>query len=139
MQNTKRARNFIFLFGLFFISFLITANAQTDVFSYKIKPVPQADRTNLEISLQFQAADKNPLTVRMPPDCFGTPDLYKYVTRFEGKNGTIVKPGEKEAQKIVQPNPDGKVSLRYTLSYDPKLMDNSPYAPNTSAEHFHVA
>jgi predicted metalloprotease with PDZ domain len=139
MKNNLPTANFFLLYGLFFISFICSANAQTDVFSYKIKPVPQADRTNLEISLQFQAADNKSLTVKMPSDCFGTPDLYKYVTRFEGENGTIVTAREKQSERIVQPAADGKVSLRYTLSFDPNEMDKFPYAPNTGADYFHAA
>lgn len=117
----------------------ISQRPADNVFSYKIKPIPQVDRTNLEISLRFQANDTNPLKIKMPSDCFGMPDLDKYVTSFEAENGTSIKAGDKATEKTVQPNSDGMVTLRYTLSFDPKVMDNYPYSPNTSAEHFHLA
>lgn len=116
-----------------------TVNAQSDSFSYRITPKPQIDRTELEISLVFQNIGANSLTVELPSDCFGTPDLYKYVTKFEGVAGTEVHSGKQADQRIVKPNADGSVSLRYTLSFDPKAMETSPYSPNTGPDHFHLA
>lgn len=125
---------------IFFLSAcIVNVGAQPRIISYKIKPVPQHDRTNLEIRLNFQPENADSLVVKMPVDCFGMPDLYKYVMRFEGENGTIVEEGEKPGEKNVVPNEDGKVALRYTLSFDPGAMDKFPYSPNTGADYFHVA
>ncbi len=130
----------ILIFLIFLLAFSAGTKAQTtNALSYKIKPVPQNDRTNLEISVEFRADNAEPLTVKLPTDNFGTPDLHKYVTRFEGEKGTLVKAGEKDFEKIIQPTPDGFAALRYTISYDPKAMDDYAYAPNTGAAYFHVA
>ncbi|MBK7932985.1 MAG: hypothetical protein IPK01_05695 [Acidobacteria bacterium] len=131
-------RSYIVLATLF-LSLAIGSNAQTTGFSYKIRPTPLSDRTELNISLSFQNKNSEPLTVKLPSDCFGTPDLSKYVSRFEGIAGTTVQDAESSTERRVKPNSDGTVSLRYTLSYDPKAMDASPYSPNTSAGHFHLA
>jgi predicted metalloprotease with PDZ domain len=58
---------------------------------------------------------------------------------LKAEEGAIIKPGEVESERVVVPSPRGIVALRYVLSYDPKVMDNYPYAPNTSADYFHIA
>ena len=115
------------------------AQPEPERLHYRIRPVPAADRTNLEISLRFSAGGAGPFRVRLPADCFGTPDIRRYVTTFEAEAGAVVGPGEKADERVVTPAPDGTVALRYVLSYDPEVMDDYPYAPNTSASHFHVA
>lgn len=110
-----------------------------NILSYKIKPVPQNDRTDLEISVEFKAEKVGALKIKLPTDNFGTPDLHKFVTRFAGEKGTLVTAGENEREKIVTAARDGNVALRYTISYDPKVMDDFAFAPNTGAKYFHVA
>lgn len=112
---------------------------QTDSIHYQIKPIPTQDRTNLRISVQFKTNNTNPSKIGLPIDCFGTPEIHNSVTSFEDANGAIVKQGEKEAERIVQPATDGTVSLHYTLSFDPKVMDRYAYAPNTGKDYFHLA
>jgi predicted metalloprotease with PDZ domain len=138
VKTFKSCRVIVVLAALFSLSASIAAS-QTEEFTYKIRPIPQADRTTVEVSLTFQNGGTQPLAVGLPSDCFGTPDLYKYVTRFEGESGTSVSIGDKLTERIVRPGPDGIVSLRYTLSYDPKVMDAAPYSPNTGPGHFHLA
>ena len=106
---------------------------------YRIKPVQTSDRTILEISLRFKADNSDPVQVKLPVDCFGTPDIHRYVTKFEAEAGTSISSGAQDTERVVRPSPDGMVSLRYVLSYDPKEMDNYPYAPNTRSNYFHVA
>lgn len=113
------------------------ARADEDI-HYRIKPVPGTDRTDLEISVRFKAVNK--LSVKFPDDCYGTPDLYKYVTEFRGEDGTAVARAASEAERIVTPSAvDGTVALNYTLSFTPGDMDKYPFSPNISANHFHVA
>jgi predicted metalloprotease with PDZ domain len=107
--------------------------------SYRIKPVPLADRTNLEVSVRFKPDNANPIEVRLPTDYYNTPDLYRYVKSFEGEAGSIVNPGKDEKERLVQPNKDGEVRLRYVISYDPKVLDEFAFAPNVGPGHFHTA
>src|SRR5688572_8504429 len=126
---------------LLLIVICVAAFGQNEVpgIEYRIKPIPKADRTDLEISVGFKAENTNPVTARLPVDCFGMPNiLYRYVTKFEGDAGTTVKPAEKENERIIQPAKDGTVSLRYAISYDALEMEKHPYSPNTSPDHFHL-
>lgn len=66
-------------------------------------------------------------------------DIYRYVNRFEGEAGTVVENGADETKRTIKPGADGEISLRYTLSFDPLAMNENPYAPHTSANHFHLA
>ena len=115
------------------------ARAQESKVHYTIRPVPAADRTVLHITANFKSVSSAPMNVKLPADGFGTPDIHKYVTAFEGTAGTKVEKGSNETERIVIPDADGTVSLSYTISYDPVEMDKYPYAPNTGPDHFHVA
>jgi len=75
----------------------------------------------------------------LPTGCYGTPNLYKYVIKFEGKDGTIVKNAARETQKIVTPNKKGRISLKYIISFDPKTIENSAFAPKIHSEFFSIA
>ncbi|MDQ4120743.1 MAG: hypothetical protein M3209_04780 [Acidobacteriota bacterium] len=126
---------------LFFIFLFFGAfnGAQIDDrISYQIKPVPAADRTNLEIAVHLKA-ENHSVKIKLPQDCFGTPDIYRYVIKFEGEAGTIVENGANGAERVVNPDINGVVRLRYTLSFEPQAMNENPYAPHTSANHFHLA
>nr|7XYO_A Chain A, Aminopeptidase M61 [Myxococcus fulvus]7XYO_B Chain B, Aminopeptidase M61 [Myxococcus fulvus] len=106
---------------------------------YRVKPVPAADRTDLRVTVQFQAPDATPLTVRLPEDCYGTPDLHQYVRSFQGMDGVKVSAGGDARERKVFPRPDGRVSLRYVLSFDPRGLDGVSFGPNVGPGHFHVA
>lgn len=122
-----------------------TAAQRTDNYSkdsiiyYTIRPVPLKDRTNLEISVVYKAKSDTAILINLPQDYYGVSDLYKYVTIFEGKRGCVVKPAPKPSQRIVLPNKKKEVAINYTISYDPKELDGTAFAPNVSASHFHVA
>ncbi len=131
----------ISLLMFFVLAFWGALNGVSDgnAISYQIKPVPASDRTNLEIAVQFKAENSNAVKVMLPQDCFGMPDIHRFVTKFEGNGGTSVQEEASSAERMVKPDPSGNVSLRYRLSFDPVLMDEYPYAPHTSATHFHLA
>jgi predicted metalloprotease with PDZ domain len=142
-SNEMRIVKLLLFISLFAPAAAFNAYSQTNAgpkaISYRIRPVPRADRTNLEISVRFKAENSNRLTVKLPTDNFGTPDLYKSVTSFAGEEGTVVEEGEKAGEKVVSPAADGSVALSYTISYDPQAMDAYAYGPNTGAGYFHVA
>ncbi|HEX2640126.1 MAG TPA: hypothetical protein VHL50_06125, partial [Pyrinomonadaceae bacterium] len=114
-----------------------TMAAGPDSVSYTIKPIPRGDRVVLEATVRFNSA--GPLDVGLPTDNFGTPDLHKYVTEFEGLDGTAVKQGDSAARRTVVPAGNGTVAIRYVLSYDPAVMEDYAYGPNVGADFFHLA
>lgn len=128
----------------YFVAIVVTllgawVQPHTHAIHYRIKPVPTADRTSLEITVHFKADSADPIKIKLPTDCFGTPDIHRYVTSFKGEANTVVKMGDSEIERVVQPSADGTVSLRYVLSYAPEVMDEYAFAVNTSNNHFHVA
>lgn len=106
---------------------------------YRITPVPINDRTELTISLQFTAKDPDAIQVKLPSDVFGTPELHRHVSSVVGMDGTEIAEGKDAAERLVTPSSNLKVSLRYTLSYDPEVMASQPYGPNTGPSYFHLA
>jgi predicted metalloprotease with PDZ domain len=106
---------------------------------YTIKPIPAGDRTDLEVSVRFTVQSDTAFIQRLPQDYYGTPNLYKYVTAFEGLNGCKAKATDKPGQRLVWPNANKEVSIKYILSYDPKTLDDFAFGPNVSASHFHAA
>lgn len=127
---------FVILFSA--LSVLGQTNTYNSI-NYKIKPIPTNDRTNLEISVNFKAENNKPLVVKLPTDYYGTPTIHKYVTSFEGKNGTMVKNTEVEIERLIEPNSKGEVSLEYVISYDPKILEDYAFAPKVNANYFHIA
>lgn len=107
-----------------------------ETFRYRIKPIPTNDRTNLEISLQFNAANEVP--VKLPVGCYSLPDIYRSVKTFEGEKGTIVTKGKDETERLVKPNSNGVINIKYTLSFDPERMLDIAFAPSTGADYFHI-
>jgi predicted metalloprotease with PDZ domain len=104
---------------------------------YDLTPTPASDRTELEVSLKFNC--DTPLVIGLPTDYYGTPKIREYVTVFEGANGTTVVSGADDTERLVHPNDQGIVSIRYVISYDPLAMDRYAFAPNTGPSYFYVA
>jgi predicted metalloprotease with PDZ domain len=105
--------------------------------SYTIKPLVRGDRVVLEATVRFRSAGQ--ITIGLPTDNFGTPDLHKYVIEFEGLDGTVVKQGDSSSHRTVLPAEDGSVAVRYVLSYDPAVMEGYAYGPNVGPDFFHLA
>lgn len=112
---------------------------QSDSVTWKVHPVPMGDRTTLEVSVQYGIPVGQSQKVYLPTDAYGTPDLDQYVLSFAGVDGTTVQPGAKPTERIVLPGPDGRVRLKYVISYDPQVMDGFSFAPNIGPTHFYVA
>jgi predicted metalloprotease with PDZ domain len=125
----------VLAFGFF--CFLQSVAGQT--LHYRIKPVALADRTNLEISVNYPTAKTEPLSVKLPVDCYGTPKLHRFVTSFAGESETVVKSGKDDGERLVQPNPQREIRLKYTLSFDPSALADYTYSPNVGNGYFHVA
>lgn len=128
-------KNFIIAVFSFFC-FLQSIEGQT--LHYRIKPIPLADRTNLEISLKFQAAKTDPVTIKLPVDCYGTPKLYRFVASFNGESETLVKNGKDDGERVIQPNPQGEIRLKYVLSFDPRALADNTFSPNVGNGYFHA-
>ncbi|MEZ5344763.1 MAG: hypothetical protein R2681_04315 [Pyrinomonadaceae bacterium] len=129
------------MYGLLLLlfSFLSINPPSAGTINYQIKPLPLADRTNIEVTVDFESPEKAPVSVTLPTDYFGTPNLYRFVKSFEGEAGTVIKPGESEDKRIAVPNKDGRIRIKYLLSYDPELFKFNTYSPNNSSTHFHLA
>ncbi|NNF00103.1 MAG: hypothetical protein HKN25_13865 [Pyrinomonadaceae bacterium] len=106
---------------------------------YKITPVKKSDRTDLSISVKLKPNASEPLTVKLLTGCYGTPNLYKYITLFEGEEGTSVAKSEREIERAVTPNENGEISIKYVISFDPGKMENSAFAPKIHQDYFSVA
>ncbi len=107
--------------------------------AYTIKAVPKPDQTDLIVTLKFDAKPGQAVKVRLPRDLYGTPNLHKYVTSFEGVDGTDVSAGNADTERMVAANAKGRSTLRYTLSYDPKVMQDVSFGPNIGNKYFHLA
>jgi predicted metalloprotease with PDZ domain len=106
---------------------------------YSIQPVPAIDRTNLEISVSFESDRDKPVAVKLPIDLYGTPNLSRYVTSFDGMNGSKAQPGKDENERLVYPSANGGIQLKYVLFYDPIALRDVTFAPNVGPKDFHVA
>jgi len=123
---------------LAFSFFCFSQSIAGQTLHYRIKPVPLPDRTNLEISLSFQAAKTDPVTVKLPVDCYGTPKLYRFVAAFNGESETLVKNGKDEGERMIEPNPQGEIRLKYVLSFDPQALADNTFSPNVGNGYFHA-
>src|SRR5262245_48885639 len=97
--------------GILVAAVLMTSAAgqpNLDKLSYRVRPIPKADRTDLEITLRFNTKGKLPQTIKLPIDYYGTADLHRYVTSFEGEGGTIVRAGKAPTERIVEPGKGGE-------------------------------
>lgn len=121
------------------VSPAIARSVEPETLDYTIRPIPRADRTDLEITVSFRVTVDTDFKIKLPTDNFGTPDLHKFVTKFEGLDGTSVSGEATASERLVRPGPNKTVHLRYVLSYDPKFMEGYAYGPNTGSEHFHLA
>ena len=138
MRESNSATNQLYRIVIIILSFPCFVSAQ-DCLRYEIKPVFLEHRINLEISVQFKMKKNDSIAVRLISDYYGTPDIYKYITSFIGKNGTNVIMGEEEQERIVRPNSKGDISLAYTISYDPKKLEGSAFGPVIHQDYFSVA
>ena len=106
---------------------------------YTIRPVPLADRTDLEVELTWTPHPGEPLQAGLVEDCYGVPDLAAAVVQIEAREGSAVSIGDQPLLRSLAPSPDGRVRLRYRLSFDPIEMAGWPFSPSTGPDHVHVA
>ncbi len=122
-----------------FVLSVVCAGQDKDVVTYGVRPVPAADRTDLDISMTMKGRGEQPVTIGLPSDRFGVPKLHRFVTSISGEDGTRVEPGRDDSERKVYANARNEIHLRYRLSFDPKELEDFTYAPNVSGQHFHVA
>lgn len=104
----------ILFLAVCFLCCFQSIEAQT--YHYQINPIEAVDRTNLENSLKFETEKTNPIPVKLPKDCFGSPNLHRFVTSFTRENKTVIKDGEDVGERIVQPNQKGEIHLKNRIS-----------------------
>ena len=109
-----------------------------DTLRYQVRPRPAPTGTRIEITLGMHGVRRDTV-VGLPVGCYGTPSIDRYVSRFEGLDGTVVRAGADAMHRVVIPNHAGETRLRYVLSYDPSTMDRYAFAPNVGPTHFHMA
>ncbi len=124
---------------MFVLGLALTLALAPDALHYTLRPVPTTDRTELHVSLDFTRPTPDSLTAFLPVDFYSGLPLEQHLTQFEGRNGTTVRPGSAPAERVVTPGPDGKISLDYTLAYDPALFGHVSFGPNIAPDYFHVA
>jgi predicted metalloprotease with PDZ domain len=75
--------------------------------------------------------------MQLPQDCYGTPDLARFVRGFKSVRGSAQR--DSAASFLLTADSSGAVSIEYTLAYDQAELDRSAFAPNVGPGHFHVA
>ncbi len=124
------------------IGFFLLANglaiAQDSLF-YRIEAVAGMDRTNLEIDVRFRMDEEDSIKVGLIAGNYGTPNLYKYVIQFVGKNETIVRPTDAADERLIFPNQQGEVNIHYVISIDPSAVEGAAFAPIISQDYFDIA
>ena len=138
MRQVKIATGILFkrISIVFFLtSFSITAQ---DLIHYEITPVITGNRTNLHVFVTFKT-DTNPITITLPTDNYGTPDIHNYVTSFKGINNTTIKGSSNVIERIVTPDSNGNIAIEYVISYDPVKVNSSSFGPIVHQDYFSVA
>jgi len=128
--------NLFFAFSLFLMTY---SSISQEKITYTIKPIQANDRTNLEVTVKFITHKDSVHTIKLPTDNYGTPNIHKYITKFNSEKGAIITNGESSLYKKVIPNSNGVVNINYTVSYDPKKIEGSAFAPNINKDYFSLA
>lgn len=121
---------------------LATLPAQeTNTLRYRLRPLPEAGQTLLEVEMEAHLSGREHLTFTAPQDRrFGTGDLWKRVSQCTGWGGTELEKTDtgKESYRAVSNEP-GVFRIRYRLDYDTPDYASWTYAPNAGPRHVHVA
>ena len=101
---------------------------------YEVNANPIGSSLELNISLSYSRDSIH--KVYLLSDYYGTPDIYKYVTNFKELKGTQII--DKGKFKIVTPNQNNKVHLKYDVKYN-NTIDKYSYAPKVDKDFFYLA
>ncbi len=107
-------------------------------FFYSLYVATVDNELQFDISLGYKSDSTH--IIQLPEDYYGTPDLYKWVTRITGTDGTrVIEIDNKPDSRKIMPNKNNEVHINYTIKYDPAVMDNYSYAPDVSSSYFYMA
>lgn len=118
---------FLLAFGMWLSGFGLSQPI-TDI-GYEVSIQPKVDRTELEITAKWKGPAQK---IDLPQDYYGVRDIYRSVVSIAGDDGTKVEAGEKPNERMVTPNKDGQVTVRYRLSYDPVAAQSNSFGPITT-------
>ena len=111
---------------------------EDNTFYYNLSVASINNELQFDISLAYKSYSTH--IIQLPDDYYGTPNLYKWVTKISGTNGTsVIDVDNKPGSRRIIPNKTNEVYINYTIKYDPAVMDNYSYAPNVSPSHFYMA
>lgn len=104
---------------------------------YVIHPLPGPQGVRLVVAMTFTGKDTGRTRIILPKDRYGTPRLWDAVTDIVVPEGASVDPGPEPWLRMVKHASGGRVTLRYTLEFDPESRSGSAYRPSVGADHFH--
>jgi predicted metalloprotease with PDZ domain len=118
---------------------LATAQAaSSEEISYDVTPRAAGDRTELLVTMRLRTAPGSELAISLPQDCYGTPDLQRFVRNFTTLAGSARADSAPGLFRFVADSA-GEVRVRYLLSFDPAALAGSAFAPSVGPAHFHAA
>jgi predicted metalloprotease with PDZ domain len=105
---------------------------------YTLVPRSRPDRTELEVRVRTELAPGSLIQLELPRDCYGTPDLHRFVRDLVVERGTRIRDSSDRVLRLT-PDEGGRLQVSYVLSFDPAVLDGSAFAPSVGPGHFHVA
>ena len=143
----ERIKSIPVFFSLIIIPLLLIYGCSTksgslvlknDTFYYQLNASPVNNVLQFNISLAYKSDSTH--IIQLPKDYYGTPNLYKWVTKITGGNGTrVIDVYKKPDSRKIIPNEKNKVYINYTIKYDPVVLNNYSYAPDVSPSFFYMA
>jgi predicted metalloprotease with PDZ domain len=112
------------------------APAELPVISYLVMPIPQEDRTLLEVELSFVGGETGRTVLRLPHGSNGVRNLEDSVVDVEVEAPAELRPGDVEWRKIVEHEPGEEVTVHYLMAWNPTLPLTSSYRPLVHADYF---
>lgn len=105
--------------------------------SYTIRPVSTPDRVNLEISMSFTGDSSGYTQISLPSDKYGTRNIWESVAEFSAENAVVTSVFDKPHLRNIHYKPGVKVTLHYTIAFDPERSTTSSFSPIIESEIFH--
>jgi len=107
--------------------------------AYTIVPTAEKATVKLDIEVSFKTTTDSTMTINLPRDYYGTPDIHRFVESVDGLEQTKVRWEKGFPDLTVQPNIDNEVRLKYSLRYVPDSLKGYAFAPNVCKDRFDVA
>jgi predicted metalloprotease with PDZ domain len=103
---------------------------------YDMRPLVLPDRMEMMITVRAQVSGADPVAIEMPKDLYGNPRIHESIHGVTGLDGTAVERGANPLERILSPAQDGRATLSYRVSFDPRLEETYSYAPVSRPEHW---